>query len=354
MNNFSAVPAAPGLIPWDNPHDILTRTQYLVAVYILNCVIKPVVVVIGLPSNIINCVVFWRQGLGDRMNVCLLALSVADLGLITMCAIFGMTYYIERVDPVTWDGLYAFFQAYLTGVGQGFRTASGCITTVIAVERCLCVVFPLKAASLIRTRTMAVMMVFILCFSQAALFTMPARFVVLRVNNTSAKFGLVSSELFMNNQVFFTVLENIVMMNVIPIATFVVVAVCTALTVVKLRAAMTWRKTTSCSSEGGQGQHTALTKMLVLVCCVYILTTIPWVIFYLANVTVHEFSLVGQYYNLYMTSIVTVYYFPYINSSLSFFVFFGRSTRFQKHVLRLCCDLSKFQSAKGRTTAAVG
>ncbi|XP_025116134.1 uncharacterized protein LOC112577299 [Pomacea canaliculata] len=351
MTNTSQVKTS--LIPWDNPHDLLSHRDYLLAAFILSCVVKPVVVAVGLPSNIINCVVFWRQGLQDRMNVCLLALSVADLGLITVTALFSVSYYLEQIDPVTYEGLFAYFQTYIAGVGQGFRTASGCITMVIAVERCLCVMFPLKAASLISTRNMSVVMVFIGCFSQVAFFTMPARFVIIKVNSTTSKMGPVSSDLYLKNQVFFTILENIVMMSVVPIATFLIISLSTGLTVVKLRAAMDWRRKFGSSSDESRSQHTAVTKMLVLVSSVYIVTTIPWVIFYLASLTVQEFSLTGQFYNLYMTSIVAVYHLPYINSSVGFFVYFNRSTRFRKDVLDTCGGSCKVQSGLGREVKTV-
>ncbi|XP_025076140.1 somatostatin receptor type 3-like [Pomacea canaliculata] len=352
MNNTKSVSVTESLLLWNYPNDLLTRSQYLLAVYILNYIIKPVILAVGLPTNVINCVVFWRQGLGDRMNVCLFALSVVDLCMISLSTLFSITYYMEQSDLARYDGIYSYCQIYLSGVGHGFRTASGFITIVIAVERCLCVTFPLKAASLISTRTMRVTMAVIGGVSQMAFVTVPLRLNVVRVTNSTTTVGIISSDMFLKNQVFFTIFENMIMMNVVPLATFIIICVCTALTVVKLRAAFTWRKTTSCSSEGGQGQHTALTKMLVLVCCVYILTTIPWVIFYLATLTWPEFFFASKFYYLYMTSIVTVFYFPYINSSVGFFVYFSRSTRFRQDV-NTCGRWCKAQVGGGQEADTV-
>ncbi|KAK7469674.1 hypothetical protein BaRGS_00036303, partial [Batillaria attramentaria] len=47
---------------------------------------------------------------------------------------------------------------YFNWIMWGMRAASGCITMVIACERCVCVVFPLRANSIMRTRTMGALL----------------------------------------------------------------------------------------------------------------------------------------------------------------------------------------------------
>ncbi|XP_025101695.1 uncharacterized protein LOC112568577 [Pomacea canaliculata] len=333
---------------WNSAHDIKSFNEYIVTMLVLHCVVKPVVVVVGVPSNIISCVVFWRQGLGDRMNVCLLALSLVDLCLLLVSVVFTVGYYLEQIDSVNYSGLYAFLLAFLYGVNQGFRSASGCITMVIAVERCLCVQFPLKAANLLSSYIMIVIMVCIVCFTQLGFFTAPAASVMVEVTNGSSKFVTTLSEFYINNQVLCDILEGIVMMSVLPLTTFLVTCLSTCLTVVKLRAAMTWRgQVSSSSSDKGQGQQMALTKMLVVVSCVYILTTIPWVIFYMAVLMVEDFSSQGQYNNVYWTSAVIANHLAYINSSISFYIYLRRSTRFRRDVYTLfrCSSINRDNKA---------
>ena len=45
--------------------------------------------------------------------------------------------------------------SYVMGIYRGFLLSSGCLTMIISVEWCVCVFLPLRATSLIRTRTMA-------------------------------------------------------------------------------------------------------------------------------------------------------------------------------------------------------
>ncbi|XP_025082575.1 uncharacterized protein LOC112557110 [Pomacea canaliculata] len=281
----------PSAMSSTSPRDLMSYNDYLTMLSVFNCVLKPVIIAVGVPTNVISCVVFWRQGLRSRMNVCLLALVLVDLCFLLVAMAFMVCFFLELIDPVRFDGLYISLQGHIVGVNHGFRIASGCITMVIAVERCLCVLFPLKAASLISSRGMAVIMVGIVCLTQVGYFSMPATYVVRWTNSTPRYVLTKSSDLFMQNQKFFTVLEKIIMMNVVPITTFIITCLTTGLTMVKLTAAITWRGKMSSTSEQGQDRHTAVSKMLVVVCGVYILSSIPCVMVYVSTLVTEEFTL---------------------------------------------------------------
>ncbi|XP_025086733.1 uncharacterized protein LOC112559613 [Pomacea canaliculata] len=131
------------------------------------------------------------------------------------------------------------------------------------------------------------------------------------------------------------------MMIIVPMTTFIVVSLATIVTVVRLRAAMAWRQKSSSSTNSGHTQQTAISKMLVLVSCIYILTTIPWVLLCLTELTLAEFSINGRFYVLYTSMNSVVYYFPYINSSVNIFIYYNRSSRFRRDVQEMfssCCS----------------
>ena len=65
-------------LPWDNPTNVISaKTEDLVRRW-KNALVLPVLFVIGGPANVINMAVFYKQGLKERINVCLFALSLAD------------------------------------------------------------------------------------------------------------------------------------------------------------------------------------------------------------------------------------------------------------------------------------
>ena len=66
-------------LPWDNPDNLVSaQTEDLVR-RLRDVVVLPVLFLIGGPANLVNMAVFYRQGLRERINVCLFALSLADL-----------------------------------------------------------------------------------------------------------------------------------------------------------------------------------------------------------------------------------------------------------------------------------
>ena len=68
------------------------------------------------------------------------------------------------------------------------------------------------------------------------------------VTNTTV-YDIVSTQLYLDNSQFFDVLENVVIMAIIPIFTFVVVVVATSITVVQLNRVIVWRQRASASVD---------------------------------------------------------------------------------------------------------
>ena len=90
------------------------------------------------------------------MNLCLFCLSLVD-GMYVFVFTVANSYCLVRVfrpDLETWWKWTV--RSYVIGLYAGLLQCSGCLTMIISVERCVCVFLPLRATSLIRTRTMAV------------------------------------------------------------------------------------------------------------------------------------------------------------------------------------------------------
>ena len=101
-------------------------------------------------------IVFYRAGLKDRMNLCLFCLSMVDGMSIAFMFLGGTSCLVSAVWPDLQTGWKFLIRMHVLGALRGFLLCSGCLTMIISVERCVCVFLPLRATSLIRTRTMAV------------------------------------------------------------------------------------------------------------------------------------------------------------------------------------------------------
>ena len=65
-------------IPWDNPDNIISFQVEDLMRRLKDVFFLPILFLIGGPANVINMAVFYKQGLKERINVCLFALSLAD------------------------------------------------------------------------------------------------------------------------------------------------------------------------------------------------------------------------------------------------------------------------------------
>ena len=51
-------------VPWDNPDNVITLETYTTMDNIYVCYLNPLMLIIGVPANVLSCVVFFRQGSG--------------------------------------------------------------------------------------------------------------------------------------------------------------------------------------------------------------------------------------------------------------------------------------------------
>ena len=78
-----------GFVPWDNPDNLVSLEAEAFVERLKGAIVLPLLFLIGGPANIINMVVFYKQGLKERINLCLFALSLADELYMIYCMFFN-------------------------------------------------------------------------------------------------------------------------------------------------------------------------------------------------------------------------------------------------------------------------
>ncbi|XP_025099121.1 uncharacterized protein LOC112566909 [Pomacea canaliculata] len=320
------------------PDIILSDAAYRDIRLIIGGFVTTVLSLCGLVTNVINVLVFHRQGLRDRMNLCLFSLALSDLTFLTCTAVFSFVNILTDLQLLGFgDEQYLKAVTYALGTIYAMRCTSSFYIMIIAIERCLCVTFPLRAVSLIKTQTMAVMLVVFAILPQLGYIVQPLRYhVVSTMVAGKLTWRLVSTEIYLHNKDVIDALFNTIFSVSVPIATFLLVSIATFITVVQLNSAMAWREKTSSVNVDSRGQQRALTMMLVVASCVYIGSMIPFVAITAARVFVTDFSPLGLYANMYMAGNIISNVFPRINSSVNFFVYFSRSSRYRCELRALC------------------
>ncbi|XP_076435247.1 uncharacterized protein LOC143275069 [Babylonia areolata] len=313
---YTDVGATHSLDPGGSNNAIISKETLRLIEDVIFLGLNWLLLVVGVVGNGLSCVVFWRQGLGDRMNVCLFS-----LGLVDLCCVWWK-----------WT-----VRKYVRGLHRGFLFSSGCLTMLISVERCVCVWLPLKAASLVSTRSMSMCIVGTVLLIHLLHLVYPFKFSVVSVfdeaTNTTRVFTR-TTQAFRENQELFDFLENVMVMTVIPVVTFTVVVVATVLTAVRLVRMVKWRKAVSENATMKRSQM-SLVKMLLVVSLIYIITSSPKVMLGLVRAFVPQFFRTGDYSNIFQATHVIYLALGTVNSTVNVFVYYSRSSRFRAEVRRL-------------------
>lgn len=196
----------------------------------------------GIGASVCNCLVFHRQGLSNRMNLCLFFLSAADFSFEVFGFLIGCVTVLTNAN-VSSDEHYVQTVASVLSIMCGLKVTSGCYYMVIAVERCLCVMFPLHASTLIKTRTTGIMLALIAAFAQFGFLPMLLKYQVqVRHYCGIYRWHFASSQLDLHYKEVIDTIVFKVMCMFVPAVNVVVVVVATVITVIKLRQCVKWRQ----------------------------------------------------------------------------------------------------------------
>ena len=83
-------------VPWDNPDNVITFETYSTMDNILVCYLNPLMLIIGVPANVLSCVVFFRQGSGSSFVFIIAITFVCCRVLSRLSSVLGVT--IEGVQ----------------------------------------------------------------------------------------------------------------------------------------------------------------------------------------------------------------------------------------------------------------
>nr|KAG5701042.1 hypothetical protein BaRGS_008763 [Batillaria attramentaria] len=334
QDNFTAEEDHHGFIPWDNPNNVISRDTLHLIEMIVTCGFNPVLLIIGVPANILNCIVFHRQGLKDRMNLCLFSLALVDMANIILCFLTGSSNLLENLSPQVRFWWKWTIRKYCRGLHAAFLFASGCLTMVVAVERCIVVTWPIKAAHLMTTRTMAIIVVSVVVFLNLLSLVYLSHYNVVEATDVltgESIYALIPTKFYLENKAFVDFMHSTIITIAVPFTTFVVVGVATGLTVINLKRAIAWRESSAANSATMKSQIT-LAKMLVIISVIYIVAASPHIALGFARYLVPEFSLHGRYANIFVAAHVIPLTLSAFNSSVNLFVYVIRSSRFRKEL----------------------
>ena len=326
----------------DNPASTITPDAELVAIKVVCGALMPPLGFSGLLLNVVNMLVFWKQGLRERINFLLFCLSCVDFVLLIQITMYSTDFFFtflegpfHVVGPV--HEIMANKQIFVL---YGFVFESGFISTMIALERYICISHPFIAKKILKTKVAGIIVVVSTAVLVGGHSIVADKYRVRCEYNPDKGFtlrGYSPSQFYLENRFLVDVFNSVVYGLALPIFFFLTTSVTTVITAVKLRSAARWRRGQTSVAET-DGKEVALTRMLISVSCVFIVCSIPTIMFKLAHIFLPGFT-VGdnRNQNLILLGLCLIHYFPAINSSVNFFFYVKMGSRYRAELKSLFC-----------------
>ena len=349
-------------VPWDNLDNIVTSEVENIARRVKDTLLF-ILFLIGGPANVINMAVFYKQGLKERVSLCLFALSLADEIYLTQAMfLYGEQLHVqfttkERYGPI----MRIMVNSNMVGF-FGFCWVSQVLSAIIASERCLCVLCPLRFQTLLQTRTLAAIIATVYLVVVSIYFLVATRYRITCVFDLSSGIDLytgVTGEFYLNHEKLVNYLDSFVYGASIPGVVIIAVTTSTIITAMKIRQAAAWRagassasglssSSSSLSSSPISPREVALTKMLIGTSVLFIVCVTPFALFRFLWFFLPEMDVGRRYHNLYLTGLWIAEPFCYVNSSFNIFVYYTMGSRYRKTFWALFGMLKREKAKEGK------
>ncbi|XP_076456704.1 uncharacterized protein LOC143291002 [Babylonia areolata] len=361
--NFSTAIPPHEVLPCNNPRNVVSPYVAEMVDLVVYVGMFPVLVTFGFITNVINMAVFARQGLSDRINLCLfrsgamtccsVSLAVSDIGFLLFLMCSKSYALISLLDPVEGNYWQKRHPSLVLATSLGCLAISNITTALIAVERCLCILSPLKAASFFKTRTLRVVIVVVAVYILTVLNTaLGIKYQTVRVTNPLTNTSTFISRLsptYLRYRTLIDIMYSHVLLVTLPFISLVVVIVCTTAIIVRLQVTSAWRRQSVSNVTSLEKQELTVTRMLMTVCCVYVTCTTPTVTRALVVFSrVPGFLITGHLCNIFKISIALSHLLEVINTSTNFLIYVKQSSRYRCTLRHMCrCAVTVGSSGLG-------
>ncbi|XP_012941610.1 growth hormone secretagogue receptor type 1-like [Aplysia californica] len=284
----------------------------------------------GIVANVINLIVFIRQGFKDTVNISLFSLAISDIGTLIpiLWASIGINPFLVNADlPFDLQEV-----VYLTAGWPGicFSRISGWITAFITLERCLCIAVPLKVKTMITVKRTVIVLVSIYVTMIGALLPV---FYAIRLEprysplKNETKFRMV----YIPNG--FAIERVLFLINAFSqLITFGIVIICSIILVKNLISKSKWRKSTSNSGDHDSfsNRDKKVVKLVLFIAIIFIVCLLPSVINFIAQSFEPEYTASGKYEDLFFLIWSFSTFLTATNSAVNIFVYYNMSSKYKQ------------------------
>ena len=329
--------------------DIPDRTYSLIMEYTSYTMIC--IAAFGLVGNLLIIITYTSIGFSESINISYCALSISDM----FCIIF-LTWHAICFVPAFYDSDIP-FEARKFVIPTGGHTSAiflkttAWITAYISLERCLCVVFPLKFKRIVsRKRTIvaiaAIFSLTLLPLASIVFYTYVFDFVFDAAKNMTFLSAMYRKSSLSNALTRVNYVYKLVLMNFTP---FGIILICAVVLAVQLNRSASWRWEMSlpitkptgasvASNEKAPKKHSKdmrTVRIVLAIALTFIFTGTLSTIRYIFAMTWSGFHPVGALANWFQTTTRLEFTLSLINSSVNFIIYYRMGTKFRDTVKRL-------------------
>ncbi|GFO37420.1 type-1 angiotensin ii receptor [Plakobranchus ocellatus] len=299
---------------------------------------------LGLITNSLNVAVFIKMGFKETTNISMLSLAVSDF----LSCLLGLWTYLCLIPEFRNIPNLPFEPTEIASeTGTALRpyvTRTGAfITAFITLERCLCVVLPMKVKRIITIPVTCVTMIVIyvitlLPYSVHPVFTTIGWKYYPHLNKTLI--GAVPT----NNKVapIFLIIIRYLVGFIFLLLAIIIILVCTLFLVITLAKSLRWRnsmrKQTQLNASSGQTssqkpsesrKENRLIKMVVVIATLFIVSHLPGTILIFVLPVAEDYAEKNVNDPFTILQISFIFAFELVNNSVNFFVYYLIGTKFR-------------------------
>ena len=317
-------------IPWDNPNNLISHEAHLFFYRIKAGIIIPVLFFIGFPANCINMAVFFKQGLKERINLCLFSLALVDLLSLTGVLAFHADQLFSFTEGERNSAVARFVvNNNLIGL-YGIAYGSTFLSVIISTERCICVLFPLKAQRCIPTKAIAFIIIVgvsVLVFARFAVTAMYQVTCFYEMRTQRLSWQLYVNSYYFRNQAILNALDGVFYGFCLTVGFPIIVLITTIITSVRLTHIVRWRSQTSSSWSS---KEIGVTKMLIALSIEFFVLSIPIIVLRVVPVFEPRLRGGGEFANSFYVLTTLSEICSYVSSSVNLFVYYFTGTKFKQ------------------------
>ena len=308
----------------------------------------PIIVAFGMLYNTINIIVFVKSGIKDCVTILLLCLSVSDL-----CFLFlmmpGILVYSIAINAPNWNWQFDFTIIINLLYWSAFTMYdfSAYVSVFMGITRCACVALPLHFKSMF-TKSRTILTILCLFIS-----TIVMRIPVLTIHSIGIKLNPLTNQtyayLVKHDSRTKTFVNDILNRTSLPWIAFIIMVACVIILGVKLIDASKDRQnstsTSSTTNEKPGGYQSSKHKIaakdihviqsVVLVCVIFILSQLPFLLYSTARRIYREFDEGGKFVFLFGISGLISMTCSFLNASVNIFIYFKYNSKYRSEVKSL-------------------